>query len=76
MRNGSHNKTNMKKLKIIIITQDYPPPMGGIQTYVYNLKQELVRANQVVRILNYDGRNINNFRKLKLRDFPISSICL
>jgi len=59
----------MKKLKILLITMDYPPPMGGIQIFTYNLEQDLKRLGHEVRIANFDGRNINIFSKLKFRDF-------
>jgi glycosyltransferase involved in cell wall biosynthesis len=59
----------MKKLKILIVTMDYPPPAGGIQIFTYNLEQSLKILGHEVRILNFDGRNISNYKKLKLRDF-------
>jgi phosphatidylinositol alpha-1,6-mannosyltransferase len=59
----------MKKHKILIVTMDYPPPAGGIQMFTYNLEQGLKMLGHEVRVLNFDGRNINNYKKLKLRDF-------
>lgn len=58
----------MKKLRILMVTMDYPPPMGGIQTFTYNLEQGLKELGHEVRVLNFDGRNINLLKKLKLRD--------
>jgi phosphatidylinositol alpha-1,6-mannosyltransferase len=59
----------MKKHKILIVTLDYPPPAGGIQTFTYNLEQGLKMLGHEVRVLNFDSRNVNNYKKLKLRDF-------
>jgi glycosyltransferase involved in cell wall biosynthesis len=59
----------MKKLKILIVTADYPPPMGGIQVFTYELEQELLRAGHKVKILNFDGRNLNTYKYLNIRDF-------
>jgi glycosyltransferase involved in cell wall biosynthesis len=59
----------MKKLKILLVTQDYPPPSGGIQTYTYNLEQNLKKAGHHVLLSNYDSRNTNTYKKLQLRDF-------
>jgi phosphatidylinositol alpha-1,6-mannosyltransferase len=43
--------------------------MGGIQIFTYNLEQGLKMLGHEVRVLNFDSRNINIYRKLKLRDF-------
>ena len=59
----------MKKIKILIITMDYPPPVGGIQIFTYNLEKNLKTIGHDVRVLNYDGRNINIYKRLKPRDF-------
>lgn len=52
----------MKKHKILIVTMDYPPPAGGIQIFTYNLEQGLKMLGHEVRVLNFDGRNINNYK--------------
>jgi glycosyltransferase involved in cell wall biosynthesis len=48
---------------------DYPPPRGGIQEFTYNLEQGLKVLGHEVRLLNFDGNNINIYKKLKFRDF-------
>jgi len=48
---------------------DYPPPMGGIQVVTKNLEEDLTTAGYEVCLLNFDGRNTNNFKKLKPSDF-------
>lgn len=59
----------MKKLKILIVTKDYPPPFGGIATITYCIEQELKKLGFIVKILNFDSGNTNNYRYLHLRDF-------
>jgi glycosyltransferase involved in cell wall biosynthesis len=56
-------------MKIMLVTMDYPPPMGGIQVVTKNLEEDLLAAGHKVYLLNFDGRNINNFQKLKQSDF-------
>jgi glycosyltransferase involved in cell wall biosynthesis len=58
----------MKKLKVLIVTADYPPPMGGMQVFTYELEQELKKAGHAVEVLNFDGRNINTYEHLQVRD--------
>ena len=58
----------MKKLRILVVTMDYPPPMGGIQTFTYNLEKGLKKLGHEVKVLNFDGRNINLLKKLKPHD--------
>ena len=48
---------------------DYPPPVGGIQLFTYGLERNLKAMGHDVRVLNYDGRNINIYKRLKMRDF-------
>jgi glycosyltransferase involved in cell wall biosynthesis len=61
----------MKKIKILIATMDYPLPMGGIQTFTYDLESGLKKKGHEVKMLNFDGRNISLLKKLKFRDlFP------
>lgn len=59
---------SMKNLRILMITMDYPPPMGGIQTFTYDLERGLKELDHEVKVLNFDGRNINLSKKFKLRD--------
>lgn len=59
----------MKKYKILLVTMHYPPPLGGVQIFTYNLEQGLKMLGHEVRLLNFDDRNINIYKKLKLRDF-------
>ena len=58
----------MKMLRILIVTMDYPPPMGGIQTFTYYLEKGMRDLGHEVRVMNFDGRNINLLKRLKLRD--------
>jgi glycosyltransferase involved in cell wall biosynthesis len=59
----------MSKHKILIVTADYPPPMGGIQVFTYELEQSLKGSGHDVRILNFDGRNTSTYKYLRLVDF-------
>ncbi len=56
-------------MKLLIVTQDYPPPVGGIATFVRELELNLEKNNIDFRILNFDNRNRNNYELLRLRDF-------
>lgn len=44
---------------------DYPPPMGGIQIVTKYLEEDLIRAGHDVLLVNFDGRNTNNFKRLR-----------
>lgn len=55
-------------LKILIVTMDYPPPMGGIQTFTYDLETGLKKLGHKVEVLNFDSKNINLLSKFKVRD--------
>ena len=41
-------------LRVLLVTPDYPPPPGGIQTIVANLEQGLDNAGHEVRVLEFD----------------------
>lgn len=40
--------------RILLVTPDYPPPPGGIQTIVRNLEQGLTEAGHTVEVLHID----------------------
>ena len=56
-------------MRILLVTMDYPPPMGGIQMVTRNLQEDLVATGNTVRLLNFDGRNTSNFGRLRISDF-------
>jgi len=58
----------MKKLNILIITQDYPPPYGGIQTFTYDLENGYRKEGHNVTMLSFDGRHTSNFSLMRVRD--------
>jgi glycosyltransferase involved in cell wall biosynthesis len=41
-------------LRVLLVTPDYPPPPGGIQTIVANLERGLEAAGHEVRVLHLD----------------------
>jgi phosphatidylinositol alpha-1,6-mannosyltransferase len=43
------------KLRILIVTLDYPPPPGGIQTVVKNLEQGIEELGHICRVLYIDS---------------------
>ena len=59
----------MRKRRILIVTADYPPPLGGIQFFTYELEKELIANSYNVKVLNFDGRNTNTYKYLHFRDF-------
>ena len=58
----------MPRYKILLVTMDYPPPMGGIQTVTYELERGMKKLGHEVEILNFDGRNLKLLKKFKIRD--------
>ncbi len=56
-------------MRIMLVTMDYPPPMGGIQVVTKNLEEDLRVAGHEVCLVNFDGRNINNYKSLRPVDF-------
>lgn len=56
-------------MRIILVTTCYPPPYGGIHVVARNLAEDLVLRGHHVRLLNFDGANTSNYRRLKPRDF-------
>lgn len=59
----------MKALKILIITMDHFPSIGGIQTFVYDISVELKKRGHIVKVLNFDGRDKKNDSVLTYSDF-------
>ena len=55
-------------MRIMLVTMDYPPPMGGIQVVAKNLEDDLALAGYEVCVVSFDGRNTSNYRKVALRD--------
>jgi len=50
----------LETLKILMITPDYPPPMGGIQTITWNLEKGLKKLGHEVELLHIDPRNFKS----------------
>ncbi len=48
---------------------DYPPSIGGIQTFTFDLYNALREHGHTIKILNFDGRNKKNDSVLSLSDF-------
>ena len=59
----------MEKIKTLIITKDYPPPFGGIATVTYCIEQELKKLGFIIKVLNFDSGNTNNYRYISFKDF-------
>ena len=58
-------------MRIMLVTIDYPPPMGGIQVVTKSLEEDLSTAGHDVLLVNFDGRNTNNYSKFMPIDlFP------
>ncbi len=56
-------------MKIMLVTMDYPPPMGGIQRVAKNLEEDLRFSGHEVCLVNVDGRNTSNYRRVRPPDF-------
>jgi glycosyltransferase involved in cell wall biosynthesis len=47
-------------MKILIITRDYPPRVGGIGNVTINLEKKFKHFRNKVKLINFDGTSINN----------------
>ncbi len=50
----------METFKILIVTPDYPPSIGGIQTITLNLEKGLKKIGHEVELLHLDPRNFKS----------------
>jgi phosphatidylinositol alpha-1,6-mannosyltransferase len=62
-----------KRLKVLIVTMDYPPRYGGLGSVTYALEKGLRAAGVLVRLLNFDGSSISNRGYLSTRDLFYTS---
>jgi phosphatidylinositol alpha-1,6-mannosyltransferase len=51
--------TDDEGLSVLLVTPDYPPPPGGIQTIVKNLEQGLEDAGHRAEVLHVDPESVN-----------------
>lgn len=58
----------MKNRRILLITMNYPLPMGGFPTFVCGLEHGLKELGHDVRVLNFDARNASLLKKFNVRD--------
>lgn len=56
-------------MRVMLVTMDYPPPMGGIQAVTKSLEEDLRAARHEVALVNFDGRHSSNYRRLRPADF-------
>jgi phosphatidylinositol alpha-1,6-mannosyltransferase len=62
-------------VKILLITQDFPPVQGGIQTYLYQLVQQFVKHGHQVKVICPGNRNepADSGYDFELKRIPIHS---
>ncbi len=63
------NKIKNKQIRILLITRDYPPRIGGIGKVTINLENNIKLLGHYIKLLNFDGSSVNIYNKLKLKDF-------
>jgi phosphatidylinositol alpha-1,6-mannosyltransferase len=75
VKSEGYNAKNFRvnHLKVLILSSEFPPIVGGISSYAYNLSRGLCRADVKIHVItfgsDYDFSDIPNLKALRLASF-------